>query len=137
MTQDIRWQQRLNNYKRALALLNEAVELGQTRALSDLEKQGLIQAFEFTHELAWNCLKDFLTFKGQQDMFGSRDATRKAFELGLIEDGETWMDMIVSRNRTSHTYNKATAEQIVGKITTNYAPRFKELALRLAALASE
>lgn len=137
MTQDIRWQQRLNNYKRALALLNEAVELGQTRALSDLEKQGLIQAFEFTHELAWNCLKDFLTFKGQQDLFGSRDATRKAFELGLIEDGETWMDMIVSRNRTSHTYNKATAEQIVGKITMNYAPRFKELALRLAALASE
>lgn len=137
MTQDIRWQQRLNNYKRALALLNEAVELGQTRALSDLEKQGLIQAFEFTHELAWNCLKDFLTFKGQQDLFGSRDATRKAFELGLIEDGETWMDMIVSRNRTSDTYNKATAEQIVEKITTDYDPRFNQLAARLAALESE
>jgi nucleotidyltransferase substrate binding protein (TIGR01987 family) len=58
----------------------------------------VIQAFEFTHELAWNTLKDFLESCGEAGIYGSKDATRKSFAAGLIEDGETWMDMIQSRN---------------------------------------
>ena len=134
MNNDIRWQQRFQNYQKALSQLSDAVALSETRELSDLEKQGLIQAFEYTHELAWNCLKDFLSWQGAQNIFGSRDATRKAFEVGLIENGEIWMSMIASRNRTSHTYNKATAEAIVKAVCTTYLPQFASLQTRLSEL---
>jgi nucleotidyltransferase substrate binding protein (TIGR01987 family) len=131
---DIRWQQRLVNYQQALGSLTAAVELSRQRPLSDLEQQGLIQAFEFTHELAWNCLKDYLQYQGEQNLMGSRDATRKAFSVGLIAEGEVWMDMIASRNRSTHTYNKATANQISEAITARYHPLFCQLADRLQAL---
>lgn len=137
MTEDIRWQQRFANYQNALGQLNDAVELTHQRALSDLEKQGLIQAFEYTHELAWNCLKDFLQYQGTQDIYGSRDATRKAFEVGLISEGSQWMDMIASRNRTSHTYNKATAEQILEAIIQRYQPLFNALHAKLLTLQDQ
>ena len=136
MNADIRWEQRFSNYQKALRQLQEAVQLSQERELSVLEKQGLIQAFEYTHELAWNSLKDFLEYQGQQDIYGSRDATRKAFQLGLLEDGEAWMDMIKSRNQTSHTYNEKTAEAISTAVTQTYYPLFKQLETKLAGLRS-
>ena len=105
-TQDIRWIQRFSHFTKALSQLREAVALAQERPLSKLEEQGLIQAFEFTHELAWNTLKDFLGGRGVQNLYGSKDATREAFKTGLIENGEAWMDMIQSRNLTSHTMMK-------------------------------
>ena len=131
MGKDIRWQQRFSNYKKALQQLGEAVALSQSRELSDLEKQGMIQAFEYTHELAWTTLKDFLEYKGQTEIYGSKDASRKAFQLNIIEDGEGWMDMIQSRNKTSHTYNKETAEEIVAAVTTSYYKLFIGLRNRL------
>lgn len=131
MTQDIRWQQRLNNYEKALSQLTDAVELSRQRELSDLEKQGLIQAFEFTHELAWNTLKDFLEYKGQSGIYGSRDATRKAFELELIEDGDSWMQMIQNRNRSSHTYNQKVMQEIIEAILAAYHQQFLLLADKL------
>jgi nucleotidyltransferase substrate binding protein (TIGR01987 family) len=132
MVHAIRWQQRFSNYKKALQQLGEAIALSNTRELSDLEKQGLIQAFEYTHELAWSTLKDFLEHKGQKDIYGPRDASRKAFQLGIIEDGEVWMDMIQSRNKTYHTYNRETAEEIVTAVTTRYYELFISLAEKLA-----
>ncbi|MEH6448239.1 MAG: nucleotidyltransferase substrate binding protein [Oleispira sp.] len=134
MNEDIRWLQRFSNYQQALASLSSAVQLTEQRALSDLEQQGLIQAFEFTHELAWNCLKDYLQYQGEQNLMGSRDATRKAFSVGLITSGEVWMDMIASRNRTSHTYNQETAKQIAGAIVNQYHTRFCQLAEKLTQL---
>lgn len=131
MKKDIRWQQRFSNYKKALQQLGDAVALSANRELSDLEKQGMIQAFEYTHELAWTTLKDFLEYKGQKDIYGSKDASRKAFKLGIIEDGEAWMDMIQSRNKTSHTYNKETAEEIVTAVTMSYYKLFISLADKL------
>lgn len=122
--EDIRWIQRFNNFNKAFAQLSAAVALSQTRPLSKLEEQGLIQAFEYTHELAWNTLKDFLEDRGALDLYGSKDATRSAFKLGLIEDGETWMDMIRSRNLTSHTYDESTAAAIVAAIIQNYFAAF-------------
>ncbi|MDD5229043.1 MAG: nucleotidyltransferase substrate binding protein [Methylococcales bacterium] len=88
--QDIRWKQRFHNYLKAFQTLIEAVELVQIRELSKLEQQG----FEFTHELAWNVLKDYLEHKGFVDLTGSRDATRTAFKNGLIAGGDVWMAMI-------------------------------------------
>jgi nucleotidyltransferase substrate binding protein (TIGR01987 family) len=129
---DIRWQQRLANYQRAWSQLQAAVALQTQRPLSELEQQGLIQAFEFTHELAWNVMKDYLVYQGRSDLAGSRDATRAAFAVQLIEDGEGWMEMIASRNQTSHTYNRATAEAIVQRITQRYAALFDAFAQRMA-----
>jgi len=118
--QDVRWLQRLNNYSQALRRLSDAVELAGQRALSPLEQQGLIQAFEFTHELAWNVMKDFFYWQGDAAIAGSRDATREAFAKGLLEDGEGWMAMIKSRNQSSHTYNQAVAEAIVTAVIELY-----------------
>jgi len=135
--QDIRWIQRFNYYSQAFSRLREAVELAQERELSGLEEQGLIQAFEFTHELAWNTMRDFLQSRGVRDLYGSKDATREAFKAGLIEDGETWMDMIRNRNLTSHTYDEATAAQIAAAICSNYYAEFEALQIRLARLITE
>jgi nucleotidyltransferase substrate binding protein (TIGR01987 family) len=120
MKADIRWIQRFDNYKKALKRLNEAVELSKQRDLSLLEKQGLIQAFEFTHELAWKLLKDYLEYQGYQDIKGSRDAIRKAFEVGLIEDGKLWMNSIEARNFTSHAYDESIIEESFKLILQEY-----------------
>lgn len=125
--QDIRWQQRFANYKKALLQLQSAVELSKQRALSNLEKQGVIQAFEFTHELAWNMLKDYLQDQGNHNIKGSKDTVREAFKVELIAHGEQWMAMIQSRNISSHTYNEHTAEELVNVIINQYFPLFIEL----------
>ena len=122
--QETRWIQRFENYSTALAQLTKAVELTKTRDLSDLEKQGLIQGFEYTHELAWKTLKDFFYSKGNTEIYGSKDSIRQAFQYGLILEGEIWMDMIANRNKTSHTYNQATAEEIVSSILNDYYDEF-------------
>lgn len=134
MSEDIRWQQRFNNYSKALAQLREAVALARQRPLTKLEAQGLIQGFEFTHELAWKTLKDFLENRGVLDLYGSKDVIRHAFSVGLIEKGQIWMDMIQSRNLTSHTYNEETAAQIATVILGDYFPEFEALHNTLAEL---
>ena len=136
-TQDIRWIQRFNHFVKALLQLKEAVVLAQERPLSKLEEQGLIQAFEFTHELAWNTLKDFLEERGVQNLYGSKDATREAFKTGLIENGEAWMNMIQSRNLTSHTYDEAIAAEIASAIRATYFAEFKALRMKLKDLKKE
>lgn len=128
---DIRWQQRFANFRKALLQLAEAVDLSRQRPLSKLEQQGLIQGFEFVHELAWNVIKDFFEYQGNTSIMGSRDATREAFKRNLISDGEGWMDMIVSRNKSSHTYNEETATEIVDKVLTLYFDLFQEFDTRM------
>lgn len=128
---DIRWRQRAQNFRKAFARLSNATALAQQRELSELEEQGLIQSFEFTHELAWNTLKDFLESRGTTNLFGSKDATRAAFAAGLIEDGEVWMQMIQSRNATTHTYDEATAKQIATAVLSQYVPEFERFGNRL------
>lgn len=133
--QDIRWQQRLANYSRALTRLTRAVELAQTRSLSDLEKQGLIQVFEFVFELAWNLMKDYFLYQGNPAISGSRDAIRTAFKQGLITDGEGWMEMIKSRNQTAHTYNESVANEIADNIMAIYHDLFLQLQQHMQDLA--
>lgn len=133
-TPDIRWHQRLANFEKAFSRFAAAVELASQRPLSDLEKQGLIQAFEFTHELAWNVMKDYFAWQGTVDITGSRDATRESFSKGLVADGEGWMEMIRSRNQTSHTYNEEVANEIAARITGQYAPLFQAFLLRMQGL---
>ena len=134
---DIRWIQRFHNFNKALSQLAEAVELAGVRDLSKLEAQGMIKTFEFTHELVWNTLKDFLESRGAQNIYGSKDATREAFKAGLIENGETWMDMIRSRNLTIHTCDEATVLKIVGAIHDAYFAAFNALQEKLNTLKEE
>ena len=128
MMEDIRWQQRFSNYQKALAQLERFIE---PPALNEREQQGLIKAFEYSFELAWNTLRDLLRSQGNATLLGSRDTLREAFRLGLIEQGETWMLMIQDRNLTSHTYNRATADAIADHITDRYLPCFRQLHSRL------
>jgi len=132
--QDIRWQQRYSRFKKVSDQLDSAMRLMAERQLTPLEKQGVVQAFEYTYELAWNSLKDYLLWQGIGDIVGSRDTIRESFSRGLIEDGEGWMAMLIDRNRTSHTYNEETAESILGNIRNRYHSLFKELNEKLRQL---
>ncbi len=121
---DIRWKQRFENYKKALAKLGGAVRLDAERPLSELEKQGIIQAFEYTHELAWKVMQDFFIYQGNTEIRGSRDATRQAFNAKLIEDGDNWMLMITNRNLSSHTYNEEISDEIYRNIIDHFYALF-------------
>jgi nucleotidyltransferase substrate binding protein (TIGR01987 family) len=131
---DIRWIQRFNNFNKAFARLKKAVKLTEERELSELEEQGLIQSFEYTHELAWNTLKDFLENRGVQNLYGSKDTSREAFKTGLIENGNVWMEMISSRNQTSHNYNEETVSAIVDAIINSYYAEFERFQITMTKL---
>jgi len=121
---DVRWIQRFRNYSKALGQLSKFIE---KKELNELEKQGLIQAFEYTYELAWNTIKDFFENQGETGIHGSRDAFRLAFRRGLVENGQTWMDMIKSRSLTTHTYNQEVADAIADAIFNTYYTEFARL----------
>jgi|SRR5690606_30831796 len=132
--EDIRWQQRFQNFLKAFDLLEDAVQQFKSEGLSDLEMEGLIQRFEFTHELAWNVLKDYFYYQGISSILGSRDATREAFNKGLIQNGDEWMAMIVSRNQSTHTYNEVVARELVDKITGSYFKLFLDFKVTMLKL---
>ena len=127
---DIRWEQRFSNFNKALKKLTEAVGYIDTDlenaevVLEEIIKEGLIQRFEYTYEMAWNVMKDYALFQGNSDIGGSRDAIRYAFSTKLIADGDIWMGMIKSRMKTSHTYNEETANEIFMKILDEYHAAF-------------
>ena len=132
--QDIRWEQRFANFRKALSQLKKFLD---RENLSELEEQGIIQSFEYTYELAWNVLKDYLEFQGQTDIYGSRDAIRKAFQVGIIEQGDQWMDAYVSRTKTSHTYNEETAREVVDAILSTYFDLFLALEKKMDSLLAD
>lgn len=136
MANDIRWQQRFSNYKKALATLSAGIKTAESRVLSDLEKQGIIQGFEFTHELCWKVMQDFLKDQGEANIYGSKDATRLAFNRGLITNGEDWMSMIKDRNLTSHTYEAEISEQIYSRVVNVYFALFKAFETQMDALCN-
>ncbi len=145
--QDLRWKQCFNNYVKAFLKLEEAIlkikveyqiktdgSINKDSFLNYIIKEGLILRFEYTHELAWNVMKYFLVNTGNNNIFGSKDATREAFAAGLIKNGEVWMDMIKSRNKTSHTYNEETAVDIFMKIVHEYHQEFNQFKNRMEEL---
>jgi nucleotidyltransferase substrate binding protein (TIGR01987 family) len=136
-TRDIRWLQRFDNYRRAMEQLDEAMQLMATRELSRLEKQGVIQGFEYAYELGWDTLKDYLVWQGIVGLVGSRDTIREAFSKGLVEEGKGWMKMLTDRNRTSHTYDEAAAEAILQSIRLQHYPLLKALESTLSRKAED
>jgi nucleotidyltransferase substrate binding protein (TIGR01987 family) len=122
---DIRWKQRFKNFSKALSQMEKFIVKGPD--LNEMEIQGMIKSFEYTFELAWNLVKDYYEYQGVTDIQGSRDAFRLAFNRGLFSDGENWMKMIISRTKTTHTYNEETANEIADAIKSRYFFMFKEL----------
>ncbi len=117
-----RWRQRLATFGKALVRMDEVVMLWHNRKLSDLERDGMIQRFEYTQELAWKLLKNYIEYQGEAQMGGSRDTIRQAFRLGLIENSEPWFDMLESRNLTSHVYDEETEMTVIERIVDTYYP---------------
>jgi len=123
MTQDIRRKQRFSNYEKAYKKLSDAVKLEGDNP-PDIIKEGIIQRFEFTHELAWKVMKDYLEYEGIQNITGSRSATKAFFNQNIIHEGQSWMNMIESRNLTVHTYQDSILEQEFHKTIDEYTPLF-------------
>ena len=129
-TADVRWLQRFNNYRKALNKLGQAVDIASEKMdwgeeVDGLLQEGLIQRFEYTHELAWKVMKDYAEYQGYTDIKGSRDAFRKGLEMGII-DSEKWMESIEDRNQTSHNYDDTTANEIYEAVVNEYYPLFKK-----------
>jgi nucleotidyltransferase substrate binding protein (TIGR01987 family) len=124
---DIRWKQRFQSFDRALALLREAVEHGPA-SLNQLEKEGAIQRFEYTLELAWKAAKDFLEESGVVlDPVTPREVIKQAFAAKVLNDGQVWIDMLNHRNLLSHTYDITVFEKAVEALVARYLPAIEEL----------
>ena len=117
MEHDVRWRQRFENFQLAVSQLEEF--LAQPR-LNKFEVQGLIQCFEYTFELGWKVLKDYLESQGLEAAT-PRAAIQKAFQAGLIADGHGWIDALEKRNLMSHTYDLGRADDVAGLIRSRYA----------------
>lgn len=116
MKSDIRWRQRFVNFEKAFMRLSKAV---MRQEYDELEEAGLIQMFEFTFELAWKVLKDFLESQGYDDKT-PRDVIKRGFQLEYIKDGATWLDALEKRNLMTHTYDEVKAKEAVQLIKDKY-----------------
>ncbi len=137
MTEQPRWKYRFTNFSRAFALLRDALEPG-VEALNQLEREGVIQRFEYTFELAWNTLKDRLEYDGIAfQSVTPRSVIRQGLQSGLIANGETWLDMLTDRNLSSHTYDAARIEAVLRNIHGRYLALLNDLYLKLAEESME
>ena len=134
---DVRWMQRYDNYHKACGRLTEVTEGLAMESLSELEKEGLIQRFEYTVELAWRVLQDLLLFKGYEFMTGPNGTLKMAFEDGLITNHDVWRRMAKSRNTLSHVYDESEVIPILRLIFSDYAPLLKELDSKLEVLSKD
>jgi nucleotidyltransferase substrate binding protein (TIGR01987 family) len=119
---DIRWKQRFQNFEKAFLLLERTLEIKKP---SEAEKGGLIQFYEMAFELAWKLMKDYLDELGFT-VNSPREAIKQAFQSGIIEEGQGWIDALEDRNITTHTYDEATAEKVVSTIRAFYFPMLRQ-----------
>jgi nucleotidyltransferase substrate binding protein (TIGR01987 family) len=124
--QDVCWKQRFEHFSNAFRQLKNVKQLSTERDFTELELQGVIQAFEVSQELSWKVMKDFLEDQGKTDLFGSKNAVKEAFNVGLIASGEVWFDMIKSRNLTSHIYDQFEILAILDTILNVYVTTFMD-----------
>lgn len=118
-TEDIRWKQRYTNFTKVFNHLEAALKI---ESPDILQKAGMIQFFEICVELSWKVMKDYLENQGFIDVKSPRSAIKKAFEVGLIENGHIWMELITDRNLTTHTYDEQKATELENIIKTKYFP---------------
>jgi nucleotidyltransferase substrate binding protein (TIGR01987 family) len=131
---DIRWQQRFQNFEKSLEHLQEAMEIKDPDIL---QQAGLIHFFEMTFELSWNVLKDYLKEEGFDNIKSPRGTLKKAFEIDLIENGEHWLELLTDRNLTAHTYDEGKAKEVVKLIHEKYFPLLENLYLTFKQKAND
>lgn len=119
-----RWKQRFQNFEKAFTQLTEAVE--RFSELTDLEKEGMVQRFEFTFELSWKTLKDFLESQNVEAKF-PRDVIKEAFHYEIFENGEVWLEMLEMRNLMSHTYDEEIFDRSVNEIVYHFYNEISKL----------
>jgi len=130
MHNDIRWKQRFQNFERAFLLLNEVVS-DDTEALSQLEKEGLVQRFEILIELSWKVLKDYLENEGYDNVKNGKQAIRQAFQDEIITNAEGLLEALENRNLTSDTYDDQILEETVSYIRDGFYPLVRDLYYQL------
>ncbi len=126
---DIRWKQRFRNFNKSLELLENALKIEQPDVL---QKAGIVQFFDMCCELSWKVMKDYLEEQGFTEIGTPRNAIKKSFEIGLIEDGHAWMDLLVDRNLSVHTYDEEKANSLDLLIHTKYIKLFQHLKTSLS-----
>ena len=129
----IRWRQRFQNLQKAATQLDRGLAIDLP---SEIEMQGIIQSFEFTFELAWKTLKDYMEALGT-DTHLPRETIKSAFHAGLINNGEIWLDMLDKRNLLAHTYDEKLAETAYQLIRDTYVVQIRQLILDLEGKADE
>ena len=122
--EDIRWKQRFRNFNKSLELLESALKIEQPDVV---QKAGIVQFFEMCCELSWKVMKDYLEDQGFTEIGTPRNAIKKSFEIGIIEDGHAWMDLLVDRNLSVHTYDEEKANSLDLLIHTKYIQLFQKL----------
>lgn len=127
---DIRWKQRFSNFKKAFIQLTEFIE---KKELNKFEIQGLIQCFEYTFELAWKTMKDYLEQEGFE-VKSPRSTIQTAFQIQLVTDGHSWIDALEKRNLMAHTYDEEKAAEAEVLIRNKYYTIIKELCFKLEGL---
>lgn len=131
MNNEIRWQQRFQNFDRAYKQFSQ-IATADLAKLSNLEKEGYVQRFEYTFELAWKTLKDYLLDNGQ-DLSSPKEIIRQAFQNEIIVEGEVWMEALKKRNLTSHTYDDVVLVKTITFLKDEFYPVLEKLHSRLAA----
>jgi nucleotidyltransferase substrate binding protein (TIGR01987 family) len=135
---DIRWRQRYQNFDRAASLLKSALESKKLEDFSDLEAEGVIQRFEYTYELAWKTMKDYLEENGVTiTPLTPRNVIKEAFAAGLVGDGQVWSDMMLHRNLLSHTYSEKAFRAVLEAVKNRYAAAIFAVSARFGQLAGE
>ena len=123
--------QRIENYKHAFAQLEDAVRRYLASPRDTLYRDGLIQRFEFTVELAWKSLREYLEDQGVVLAVSSpRAVLKEAYAVGVIDDADAWNAILTARNLTSHVYDEATAAEIARQICEDFMPELRDLLLR-------
>lgn len=131
MDKDVRWKQRFQNFERVFLFLKKAAALG---AYDELQGAGLVQSFEFTFELGWKTLKDYLQAQGM-DVQYPREVIKQSFSSGLIENGTLWIQMLDKRNELTHTYNQEQAKRAIASIREIYFPLLEQVYTSLKSLS--
>jgi nucleotidyltransferase substrate binding protein (TIGR01987 family) len=133
-----RWVYRFDNFKRAFALLSEAIQMIRERKISALEQEGVIQRFEYTWELTWKVLKDYLEYTGIiLETVTPAAVIKAAIAANIIKNGDVWMSALDSRNKMSHTYDFKKFEKIVISIERDYYPELECMRLKMLELSTE
>lgn len=118
-SQDIRWKQRFQNYEKVFKRLSHAIEVVKATPDDDLLQSGLVQTYEYTFELAWKTLKDYLTLEGFE-VRSPRETIRQGFQSGYIMNGEDWLQALADRNLTTHIYDDEIIIRVLSDIFERY-----------------